>query len=165
MSTPLPFEKTFPCYAVTGANDWLSQSGNKVTDVKYLDDGKFIYYETDLIPEEPIESIIKLNINLGGLSISSPACQAQQALATFDFLSPDAPFATGWTWQQFQDFEIECADNTFLKMQGYTVRVPDILGWVIAEAGIRATIQYEVVYDKVQHQVLKLEKLLKYVLA
>ena len=168
MRTPLPLEMTFPCTQTGQFNDWLSFSGNKVTDVKLLDDGKYIFFETGLIPEEPIDTIIKLNINLGGLSISSPAYEALQfpLMNTVDFVSADAPNSTGWTLAQFQAFEVECADTTFLKVQSYKTKVPDLLpSWQIIGAGVRATLQHSPVRGNIQRRVLKLEKLLKYVLA
>lgn len=159
----MPTLLTFPCFATGQFNDWSSSSGNKVTDVKILDDGKYIYTDIELIPEEPLDVIVKLNINLDGLSISSPAYEAVQHpdVFTVDFLSGDAPNSTGWTFEQARDFEVECADNTFLSVQSFKTKVPTpITPWVILQAGIRATIQFLVVGNQVQRRVLKLEKLI-----
>lgn len=167
MTPPIePLEMTFPCTGIGQMNDWLSSSGNKVTDVQSIADSHYIHTDYDLIPEVPLDVVIKLNINLGGLSISSPAYEALQHpyTNTVDFVSSDAPNSTGWTAEQFQDFEVECADNTFLSVQSFTTEA-SIPTCSIISAGIRATIQFLVVGDQVERRVLKLEKLLRYEIA
>jgi len=162
---PLPTEEmTFPVTALgTVANDWLSSSGNKVTDVQLLDDGKFIYIETPFLPEEPIITVIKFTLNLGGLTISSPAYETEQFpfIHTVDFLSLNAPGSTGWTMQQFLDYELESADETFVKMQSFKAEQGPPTCSII-KAGLRASLQHAPIGAKIQRRVLKLEKLLKY---
>jgi len=162
---PLPSEEiTFPITALgTVAHDWLSTSGDKVEDVRLLNDGKYIYYETDLIPEVPIHAIVKFTLNLGGLTISSAPYEAQVIPCEVDFLSSYPPGGGIWTSQQVQDYEPECADNIFLKIDSLRSDTSALPICDIVSAGIRATIQYDVVYNKIQTRVLKLEKLVKYV--
>ena len=163
MPNPIPPEiMTFPITALgTVGNDWLCTIGNKVAAVQDAEDGDYIYFEKPLEPEVPIHAYIKFTLNLGGLTISSSAYEAQVEPQVVEFLSVNAPGSTGWTMQQVQDCELEPADNTFLEIQSLKAEEAPPTCSVVS-AGLRATISFEVVGDVIEHRVLKLEKLLKY---
>lgn len=157
----MPLEKVFGVTGLGQFGDWLSSSGNKIDDVRHIYDGKHIYLLSDLIPE-----IVKFDLNLGGIVISSNGYNAPEYpnSLNIDFLSVDAPGHTGWTLEQLQDFEIECADHTFNLIQSFKCRVPNpIQSWNIISAGVRASIQSGATLDVRELRVLKMEKLLKYV--
>ena len=160
---PTIHEKVFPVSGLGQVNDWRSISGNKVLDVKYLNDGKYIYLPSDYIPE-----IIKFDLILNTFVISSEPYFPPEFpnIQTLDFVTanaPGMPGTTGWTTEQFQEMEIEVADNTFDQMQGFQAFVPNpIVPWNIVAAGLRATIQFGAQLDQIEIRVLKLEKLLKH---
>ena len=163
---PIPPEiMTLPVTALgTVGDDWLCTSPDKVEAVQDAGDGEYIYFEKPYEPEVAIHAIIKFNLNLGGITISTPAYEAQVIPQVVEFYSDNVPGGTGWTMEECQYCELECADNTFLEIQSF--KADDGLPTCdVISVGIRATIAFEVVGAVIQRRVLKLEKLLKYEVA
>jgi len=166
--TQIPLEATFPVTALGGGGDeWLSSSGNKITDVQVLGDGKHIYLSNSFLPEVPIPEeffIAKFILSLNSQVISSQGYRSEQfpLYNIYDFLSYNAPGQVGWTMQQFKDYEIGVADNTFVKVESYKALVQGLGSIQIIKAGVRAALQHQPVGNQMQLRVLKMEKLLFY---